>query len=169
MPKKIFRGLVKKTQHARMQRSCNTYEHQQEVTTRRWHRRSKCTEVWKLGWRVALFSTQKTRHLILNSIVSSYMRNPTKHHFGVAKRILTYIVGTLEFGIWYTSTSNLQLLGFTDSDWTGSVDNRKSISGSVFMLFVVAFTWIMKKQDVTALSTIVAEYIATTFTACQAS
>lgn len=45
--------------------------------------------------------------LYLVGIVSRYMRNPTKHHFGVSKRILRHIIGTIEFVSWYTSASNL--------------------------------------------------------------
>lgn len=54
--------------------------------------------------------------------------------FGAAKRILHYIAGTLEHGIWYSYVSNFRLVGYTDSDWGGSVDDIKSTSGNTFSL-----------------------------------
>lgn len=66
------------------------------------------------------------------SVVSRYMHNPTRQHLGAAKRILRYVAGTRNFGIWYTKVANLRLVGFTDSDWAGCLDDRKSTSGNVF-------------------------------------
>ncbi|PKA50942.1 Retrovirus-related Pol polyprotein from transposon TNT 1-94 [Apostasia shenzhenica] len=96
------------------------------------------------------------------------MQNPSCHHFGAAKRILRYIAGTIDYGIWYTHTSNFNLCGFTDSDWASSSDDRKSISASVFSLGSGAVTWSSKKQATTALSSSEAEYVAATSAACQA-
>ncbi|XP_049410533.1 uncharacterized mitochondrial protein AtMg00810-like [Solanum stenotomum] len=100
-------------------------------------------------------------------VVSRFMSNPSKHHFGAAKRILHYVAGTLEYGISYSQVSNFRLLGFTDSDWGGSVDDRKSTSGNVFSLGSGAITWSSKKQVTTTLSSSEAEYIAATASACQ--
>ena len=101
-------------------------------------------------------------------MVSRFMNSPTKHHYGAAKRILRYIAGTLDFGIWYTQVSEFKLVGFTDSDWASSLDDRRSTSGSIFNLGAGAVTWSSKKQATTALSTSEAEYIAATSSACQA-
>ncbi|XP_059310206.1 uncharacterized mitochondrial protein AtMg00810-like [Lycium ferocissimum] len=100
-------------------------------------------------------------------VVSRFMSNPLKHHFGAAKRILHYVVGTLEYGIWYSHVSNFILLGFTESDWVGSVDDRKSTSSNIFSLRLGAITWSSKKQVTTTLSSYKAEYIPTTSVACQ--
>jgi len=81
---------------------------------------------------------------------------------------LRYIAGTTGHGIWYSRVSNFILTGFTDSDWAGSTDDRKSTSGFVFNLGSGAVSWSSKKQEVVALSTSEAEYIAATSTACQA-
>lgn len=59
------------------------------------------------------------------------------------------------------------MVGYTDSDWGGSVDDRKSISGNIFSLGSGAITWCSKKQATTTLSTSEAEYIAATSSACQ--
>ena len=49
-------------------------------------------------------------------------------HFGVAKRTLRYIKGTVDYGIWLKSEEQGQLMGYSDSDWAGSVDDIQSIS-----------------------------------------
>ena len=101
------------------------------------------------------------------SIVSRFMQNVSKHHYGATKRILKYVAGTLQFGIWYTNTSGFKLQGYTDSDWASSLDDRRSTSGSVFTLGSGAITWNSKKQEIIALSTTKAEYVAATSSACQ--
>ncbi|XP_074299655.1 secreted RxLR effector protein 161-like [Silene latifolia] len=102
------------------------------------------------------------------SVVSRYMHNPTRQHFGAAKRILRYVAGTVNFGIWYTKVPNFKLVGFTDSDWAGCIDDRKSTSGNIFSLGSGAITWSSKKQETIALSSSEAEYIAATTAARQA-
>ncbi|XP_019051695.1 PREDICTED: uncharacterized protein LOC109114079 [Nelumbo nucifera] len=62
------------------------------------------------------------------SLLSSFMQIPSQVHYGVAKRILRYMQGTKEYSIWYKSTTNSRLIGYTDSDWAGSVDDMKSTS-----------------------------------------
>ncbi|CAH9119565.1 unnamed protein product [Cuscuta europaea] len=101
-------------------------------------------------------------------IVSRYMHNPTKQHLGAVKRIMKYISGTLEYGIQYTRVKEFNLRGYTDSDWAGCVDDRKSTSGSVFDLGSDAITWSSKKQETVALSTSEAEYVAARAAAKQA-
>jgi hypothetical protein len=48
--------------------------------------------------------------------------------------VLRYICGTLNYGLRYASNSDVQLHGFTDSDWAGSENDRKSPSGVCFSL-----------------------------------
>ena len=75
------------------------------------------------------------------SVVSRFMSNPSKHPFRAAKRILRYVVGTLDFGIWYSHVSNFKLYEFTNSDWAGSLDDRKSTLGNIFSFGSGAITW----------------------------
>jgi len=56
------------------------------------------------------------------------METPKETHWQVVKRILRYVKGTKEYGILYTKTSNFKLVGYTDSYWAGSVDDRKNMS-----------------------------------------
>jgi len=101
-------------------------------------------------------------------VISRFMQQPSKVHYGATKRVMRYIAGTLEYSIWYSKTSNFKLFGFTDSDWTSSIDDRRSVSVNVFTLGLGAITWSSKKQATPALSTSEAEYVAATSAACQA-
>ncbi|KAL5827279.1 hypothetical protein ACOSQ3_019113 [Xanthoceras sorbifolium] len=74
-------------------------------------------------------------------VVSRFMQSPTKHHFGAAKRILRYVAGTINYGIWYTQVTDFKLFGFTDSDWAGSLDDKKSTSANIFSLGSGAISW----------------------------
>ncbi|KAA0045236.1 putative mitochondrial protein [Cucumis melo var. makuwa] len=65
-------------------------------------------------------------------VISRFMECPSKDHFGVAKRVMRYIAGTIEYGIWYSKVSDFKLCGFTDSDWASSLDDRSRICCSNF-------------------------------------
>ena len=67
----------------------------------------------------------------------------------------------------YQKEGNKELLAYTDSDYAGYVDDRKSTSGYVFLLSEGAISWSLKKQPVVTLSTTEAEFVASTSCACQ--
>ena len=72
---------------------------------------------------------------------------------GVAtKHVLRYLCGTVGYGLRYTSRSNLTLVNYSDFNWAGSVDDRKSTSGCCFSLGSAMVSWFSKKQLVVALS-----------------
>jgi transposase InsO family protein len=98
--------------------------------------------------------------MFATSLLSRFMQKPSQIHFGVGKRVLRYLQGTKEYGIWYKPKCNSKLLGYTDSDWAGSVDDMKSTSGYAFSLGSGFFSWASKKQATVAQSTAEAEYIA---------
>ena len=91
--------------------------------------------------------------------VSRYMQTPHESHWKEAKRILRYIRGTIQFGIHYSTGGKPLLVGFTDSDWAGDPDDRKSTTGYVFSLGSRPVTWACKKQKDLAISS-AAEYRA---------
>ena len=66
----------------------------------------------------AIIYLSNTRPDIMYAVilVSRFMNKPSRHHFGAAKRILRYIAGTTDYGIWYNVTAVLNLQGFADSD-----------------------------------------------------
>ncbi|KAJ4976968.1 hypothetical protein NE237_002074 [Protea cynaroides] len=101
-------------------------------------------------------------------LVSRYMEEPTTTLWKMTKKILRYIKGTLNFGLFYSSSNDLKLVGYSDSDWARDLDDRKSTTGFVFFMGDAVFTWTSKKQPIVTLSTCEAEYVATTSYVCHA-
>jgi hypothetical protein len=101
-------------------------------------------------------------------LVSCHMESPTITHFKTAKRILRYVKGTIDFDLLYQSSNEFKLVGYSDSDWGGDVDDKKSTIGFVFYLGSSAFTLSSKKQPIVTLSTYEAEYVAATSSVCHA-
>ncbi|KAJ4972640.1 hypothetical protein NE237_005814 [Protea cynaroides] len=102
------------------------------------------------------------------SLISRYMENPTEKHLLAAKRIFSYLQGTKDFGLFYRKGNKSDLFGFTDSDYAGDQDDRRSTSGYVFKLGTGAVSWSSKKQPIVTLSSTEAEFVAATVCACQA-
>ena len=92
--------------------------------------------------------------------LSQYTSNYLPEHVTAVKRVLRYLNGRRSLGITYGSNSNPVFYGFTDSDWGQDINDRKSISGYVFLLAGGAISWSSKKQNSVALSTMEAEYVA---------
>ena len=72
--------------------------------------------------------------------VVSRLNNPSKLHYGAVKRIMRYIAGTTQYGILYEKISDLKLTEYSNSDWGGSLDDRRSTSGNLFTLGSGAIT-----------------------------
>ncbi|KAM1875653.1 hypothetical protein ACFX14_043201 [Malus domestica] len=68
------------------------------------------------------------------SLISRYMEQPTKLHLKAAKKMLRYLKDTMSFGLFYKKGGNEELIRYTDGDYAGDQDDRKSTSGYVFML-----------------------------------
>ena len=92
-------------------------------------------------------------------MVSRYQSNPGPAHWKAVKRILRYLKGTAHYSLCYEG-NDLQLKGYTDADWGGDLDERKSTSGYIFLLNNGAISWSSKKQSCIALSTMEAEFVA---------
>eukprot|EP00253_Pinus_taeda_P033014 PITA_33014 len=101
------------------------------------------------------------------SLISRFMERPKEAHWKASKRILQYVKGTKRFGILYTVSECSNLIGYIDSDWAESVDDRKSTSDYVFHMGSRAISWASKKHPIIALSTAEAEYVVATIVACQ--
>ncbi|XP_059070444.1 uncharacterized mitochondrial protein AtMg00810-like [Cryptomeria japonica] len=95
-------------------------------------------------------------------LVSRFQSAPKQSHLNAVKRIFRYVQGTLDYGLWYPRNNDFTLVGFTDSDWAGCLDDRKSTSGAAFFLGDCLVAWHSKKQDCVTLSTAESEYIAAT-------
>ncbi|KAI5334710.1 hypothetical protein L3X38_024843 [Prunus dulcis] len=93
-------------------------------------------------------------------LLARFMHNPSKMHYGAAKRVLRYIQGTIDYGIEYVTGKSTLLVGYCDSDWSGSEEDMKSTSGYAFSFGSGAFSWASVKQHSVALSTAEAEYVS---------
>ena len=84
---------------------------------------------------------------------------------------MRYIKGNTTLDLFYSSSKKIEIVRYSDSDWGGDSDERKSTSGHCFMLrktvCLTVCLWSQKKQSIVALSTCEAEYVATTTSSCQ--
>ena len=68
------------------------------------------------------------------------MSDPGKKHWEVLKGNLRYLSGTKDMCICF-GKSNIGVLGYTDSDYAGNSDNRRSTIGYIFTLYGGAISW----------------------------
>jgi hypothetical protein len=85
--------------------------------------------------------------------VARFHEAPKKSHVLVVKSILRYLKGTKEFGLWYPKGKDLSLFSYTDADWAGCIDDRRSTSGANFYLGECLVSWLRKKQSSISFST----------------
>ena len=97
--------------------------------------------------------------------LARYSSKPTKEHWTAMKCVLRYLKGTGKHGILYSQKGSIECVGFSDADWAGDINDRKSTSGYLFQLSGGAVTWKSKKHGCVALSTAEAEYVALSSTA----
>ncbi|CAM8931627.1 unnamed protein product [Rhodiola kirilowii] len=90
-----------------------------------------------------------------------YQADPKESHLLQVKRIIKYVCGTVDFGIWYTKDTNPYLVGYCDADWASNAEGRKSTSRGCFFLGNNLVSWFSTKQNSISLSMAEAEYIAT--------
>uniref|UniRef100_A0A2N9GJ92 Reverse transcriptase Ty1/copia-type domain-containing protein n=1 Tax=Fagus sylvatica TaxID=28930 RepID=A0A2N9GJ92_FAGSY len=94
------------------------------------------------------------------NLVCQFMHQPSSSHFQAVKRILRYLQGTLAYGIRILSHSSLTLYGFSDADWAGCPDTRRSTTGYCIYLGANCISWASKKQATVSRSSAEAEYRA---------
>ena len=92
-------------------------------------------------------------------VCSRFQSNPKVSHLNAVKRIIKYVCGTCDYGLFYSKESNLSLAGFSNYDWAGNTDDRKSTTGGCFYVGANLVAWMSKKQNSVSLSTVEAEYI----------
>ncbi|CAM8988098.1 unnamed protein product [Rhodiola kirilowii] len=92
--------------------------------------------------------------------VCQYLSNPTDAHWEAVKRILRYVKGTVDTGLSFRRSALTRLSIFTDADWAGCTDDRRSISGFAIFLGPNLISWSAKKQPTVSRSSTEDEYKA---------
>ncbi|XP_016649007.1 PREDICTED: uncharacterized mitochondrial protein AtMg00810-like [Prunus mume] len=95
-----------------------------------------------------------------------FMHNPMESHVVAVKRILRYLKGTLAFGIWF-KPGLLHLHAYSDADWAGDPNDRRSVSGFIVYLGSTPISWASKKQHTVSRSSTEAEYRALAIAAAE--
>ena len=95
------------------------------------------------------------------------MQAPKKPHLDAVRRTLRYVRATLEHALFYAAGVPVELYGYTDADWAGSVTDKRSTSGFMFSLGSAAITWSSKKQPTVALWSTEVEYRGVAITTCE--
>jgi hypothetical protein len=92
------------------------------------------------------------------SVVSRYMHDPRSGHLDYVHRILRYLKSCPGKGILFSNHGHLDIEGYTDADWAGCLDDRRSTSGYCVFVGGNLVGWRSKKQSVVARSTAEAEF-----------
>lgn len=94
------------------------------------------------------------------SNVSRYLEKPTQVHVNAAKRILRYIKGTIRHGILYNCHSEHRIVGYSDADFAGDIQTRRSTSGFALLIANGAVSWGSQLQRSVSISTMESEYVS---------
>jgi len=101
------------------------------------------------------------------SVVSRFSNGPGIVHWQAVKRILRYLKRTKDMKLCFLNNGNNGIIGYSDANWAGDSEDKKSITGYLFITQGDAISWNSKKQPtVVFFSTTEAEYMALT-SACQ--
>jgi hypothetical protein len=92
-------------------------------------------------------------------LCACFYASPRSSHRTTIQQIFRYVKHTLEFGIWYSSSSSLDLIGFSDADFVNCGIDQKSTSGTCHFLGSSLVCWSSRKQSSVAQSTTEAEYV----------
>ena len=86
------------------------------------------------------------------------MHQPSNSDFSLLKRILRYVKGTFEMGISIKSNTSSTLVCYSDSDWAGCKETRRSTGGLCTLFGSNVISWSAKRHDTVSKSSTEAEY-----------
>ncbi|QRV89310.1 Retrovirus-related Pol polyprotein from transposon TNT 1-94 [Ceratobasidium sp. AG-Ba] len=94
-------------------------------------------------------------------LLAQHAANPGKEHWDAAHRILRYLNSSIDLGIIYHRSDNLELQGYVDADYAGDKSSSRSTTGWAFFLAGGLIAYSSRKQPTISLSSTEAEYVAT--------
>ena len=121
----------------------------------------------RLIGRLLYLNTTRSDITYITQQLSQFLSNPTQTHHTVAMRVLRYLKSCPGRGLFFRRHSSLQIKGYTDVDWAGCKDTRRSISRQCFFLGDSLISWRTKKQLTVSRSSSEAEYRALAFATCE--
>jgi hypothetical protein len=121
----------------------------------------------RLVGRLLYLNTTRPDITFITQQLSQFLSHPTVTHHQAALRTLKYLKGCPGKGLFFPRTSSLTLQGFSDADWAGCLDTRRSITGQCFFLGHSLISWRTKKQVTVSRSSSEAEYRALASTTCE--
>ena len=89
-------------------------------------------------------------------MLDRYQSNPGMDHWKDVKKVMRYLQGTKDFMLTFRRSDSLEVTGYSDSDFAGCIDSRKSTFDYLFMLAEGAISWKSAKQTIIASSIIIA-------------
>lgn len=92
--------------------------------------------------------------------VSQFMQKPHHLHLAAVHRIIRYLRGTSYRGLFFPADSPLRLVAYSDADWAGCPNTRRSVTGWCMFLGNSLISWKSKKQDRVSKSSTESEYHA---------
>jgi hypothetical protein len=101
------------------------------------------------------------------SILSRFMQEPRESHWNLAKRVLRYIQGTKDFDLLYKRNKKFTLVGYSDADFAGDIDDKTSTSGHLMNMGSTTLSWNCKKKTTIANSSTEAKYILAWEATCE--
>lgn len=87
-----------------------------------------------------------------------FMHDPRENHLHALKRIMRYIKGTISHGLQLYKTASTDLVAYSDADWAGCPNTRRSTSGYCVFLGDNLISWSSKRQHTVSRSSAEAEY-----------
>nr|GEU88571.1 hypothetical protein [Tanacetum cinerariifolium] len=108
-----------------------------------------------------VYKVEKAMYGLYQALKAWHQMTPKECHMHAVKRIFRYLKGHPKLGLWYPKESPFDLVAYSDSDYGGVIQDRKSTTKGCQFLGRRLISWQCKKQTIVATSTTEAEYVAT--------
>ena len=118
------------------------------------------TAYMRLVGRLLYLTTTRLDIAFATQQLSQLMSCPTETHHKAALRVLRYLKRSPGRGLFFPQYADLQIFGFSDTDWGGCMDTIRSIFGYCFFIGSSLVSWKSKKQPTVSCSSAEAEYRA---------